>query len=1294
MATSEASPEELMLELRGLYASLSSTITNLTSSHSRPKQTSLSSTQQPFSPLSMNKKTEDGLIESVRRLTELVCIGDARFDPTSLEDNNTEVNLFEYFCEKNVLAMMIDLVTGLAMSYPVNTTTTDEASPTDLKNRVLVLPTESVAVQIIQSISILIVTVKNMTSLYYLLSNNYINELIELDISMYDADTSSNISNDNDNDNSIKTVFVNFLKSLAMKIDGLTIQFFMKMMSNPPTRHHHHHHHHNHQQQQQGIDTSCNIKFPLYTAALNFCGIDNDSFVRLTALNICLNVLKLTSEYEGSKTENKSTEDSSVVKLTKSDAISIVTFTTARENSMMLIQPITEMIMMLSMDVQNQLTRNFEEILGSGNNSPANSINVTNIYNSDNNSNNNKKSSSSSSPSPSNMATTPPTKKRSSFLSSKRLTPKTAGTIVTTPPRPPSHQTYKKILQRCAARSAHALAELQNELLLLDDILMVGLTTLNEQAIEMSFATFVYPFFLETLLLCVRHPGESPAGGMGSSCLLNDSKESNWERLSPARSALVCLSAVFQSMSNKPFLRLVATALLHPLSPNSSSEPRQVKIRATKASGDLRLEDGDTLKDDEESSKRRSFAFGRNYSSHLSSLTSSSNIDVEDGSNLDGHGDDNSVNSLSNNSTSSNMATYVLAPALADILDGDCLNTKPNPYRRVLLACLRRGGGRVNLECGGSLQSAAAVCMDSAIVSMKRHSLRNVLEACGALPRLISNKSKSAMDVLLLVEGDNTTTTKGEDLKSDFDGEAVNQEAADQESVGKEPIRERKNSSVIITNNKHDEDDLIGGDGRDNIDDDDFDGDHVVVVDDPAVRTMRERAISGISDILSEDEDEDEDEDETGVDVGIGGESGSALAKSPTTRGALHALQAAKISQLPSPNPVQYFKCVAELISALCSGLITTPNKIDGIKSFSYGLECAHALMMAVEGDDMSRKTARQVCCQVLSKSGDYIIKMAEKVCGKGGGTTAISRDAVNEMLYLVFTDVGVKKTKGRMEIALNATGTSYKCQQLRSSVMLPAIDVDGGSGGGGEGEEEEDAILEKLAGDESIVVPEALKKCAMAHLQLASLVKRFEGEKVVGEENTTEIYGELGDDWKSVIHCGVCDTHTSDSDKNTTDVDEETVSLVGKTAVPCVCSIIDDAGDTHHAGENHLDALYDSGLVSSLPSKGDGGVKWINLFFVSGDFGALFVEKDDAGGKVVGAVEWKHCRVSGTGDGRKLVVIDMKGGNKGVVFENGSTASVWFEDGEAREEARGIFNERLVVARVEGGNLVREMLS
>jgi hypothetical protein len=45
-----------------------------------------------------------------------------------------------------------------------------------------------------------------------------------------------------------------------------------------------------------GVDLHTeDIEFPLYARALEFCNSNQDSFVRLTAMNICLNTLRLAA---------------------------------------------------------------------------------------------------------------------------------------------------------------------------------------------------------------------------------------------------------------------------------------------------------------------------------------------------------------------------------------------------------------------------------------------------------------------------------------------------------------------------------------------------------------------------------------------------------------------------------------------------------------------------------------------------------------------------------------------------------------------------------------------------------------------------------------------------------------------------------------------------------------------------------------------------------------------------------------------------------------------------------------
>ena len=81
--------------------------------------------------------------------------------------------MFDYFCEKNCLALLVDLITGRAITP--QTSDASAAEPTAY------LPPGAVAVQVIQTISLLVSNVKENTSLFYILSNNYINEVIEFE---------------------------------------------------------------------------------------------------------------------------------------------------------------------------------------------------------------------------------------------------------------------------------------------------------------------------------------------------------------------------------------------------------------------------------------------------------------------------------------------------------------------------------------------------------------------------------------------------------------------------------------------------------------------------------------------------------------------------------------------------------------------------------------------------------------------------------------------------------------------------------------------------------------------------------------------------------------------------------------------------------------------------------------------------------------------------------------------------------------------------------------------------------
>lgn len=93
-------------------------------------------------------------------------------------DNKSEL-LFDFFCEKNMLSLFLEIMWAEGKGTCPSI----------------------VHVQILQTLSILINCVKNNTSLYYLLSNNYINEMISYPHAF-------------DLDESLRDQFVSFMKSL------------------------------------------------------------------------------------------------------------------------------------------------------------------------------------------------------------------------------------------------------------------------------------------------------------------------------------------------------------------------------------------------------------------------------------------------------------------------------------------------------------------------------------------------------------------------------------------------------------------------------------------------------------------------------------------------------------------------------------------------------------------------------------------------------------------------------------------------------------------------------------------------------------------------------------------------------------------------------------------------------------------------------------------------------------------------------------------------------------------------
>uniref|UniRef100_A0A7S1AZN9 FPL domain-containing protein n=1 Tax=Noctiluca scintillans TaxID=2966 RepID=A0A7S1AZN9_NOCSC len=186
-------------------------------SYSFARLQQLYDTMSQFRESDLERGSGDAVVETVRQITEALIWG---------EQNDT--NFFDFFCEKSILA---DFIRVLGLSK----------TPKKVK------------VQLLQSLSILVQNLRRQTSVYYLLSNNYVNKLIAMPLDF--------------NDEEILAYYITLLKSLAMRLDDETIKFF--------------------------FIERVECTFPLYIEATKFFS-HRDQMVRATVRTITLQVYRIT----------------------------------------------------------------------------------------------------------------------------------------------------------------------------------------------------------------------------------------------------------------------------------------------------------------------------------------------------------------------------------------------------------------------------------------------------------------------------------------------------------------------------------------------------------------------------------------------------------------------------------------------------------------------------------------------------------------------------------------------------------------------------------------------------------------------------------------------------------------------------------------------------------------------------------------------------------------------------------------------------------------------------------------
>ncbi|OQR93629.1 hypothetical protein ACHHYP_02393 [Achlya hypogyna] len=164
---------------------------------------------------------EATLVELLRVLSEFLIYSD---------QHSSETFFFEYFCEKNMMALFVAMMGGRPLGVRVQ-------------------------VQLLQTLSILVQNISTATSLYYILSNNYINRLLSCRHFRLDHED-------------VRDWYVTFLKAVSIRLTIDTVQFFF----NATTR-----------------------TFPLYVEALQFRHCPEIQ-VQIAMKTVILNVLRVPDD--------------------------------------------------------------------------------------------------------------------------------------------------------------------------------------------------------------------------------------------------------------------------------------------------------------------------------------------------------------------------------------------------------------------------------------------------------------------------------------------------------------------------------------------------------------------------------------------------------------------------------------------------------------------------------------------------------------------------------------------------------------------------------------------------------------------------------------------------------------------------------------------------------------------------------------------------------------------------------------------------------------------------------------
>lgn len=186
----------------------------------------LSELKQLYEVLETNPVVTDSnralVVETIRSIAEFILWGD-----------QNEPKIFDHFLENNVMLYLHNI-----LLQPANRS-------------------GEVAKQVLQTLSIIIQNVRSEYGIYFLFSNNHVNNIVDLPFDFGDEE--------------VLGYYISFLKTISLKLNGRTVQFFVY----------------------NGED---GVEFPLYTSATRFAH-HKEGMVRAAVRTLTLNVYSVHEEY-------------------------------------------------------------------------------------------------------------------------------------------------------------------------------------------------------------------------------------------------------------------------------------------------------------------------------------------------------------------------------------------------------------------------------------------------------------------------------------------------------------------------------------------------------------------------------------------------------------------------------------------------------------------------------------------------------------------------------------------------------------------------------------------------------------------------------------------------------------------------------------------------------------------------------------------------------------------------------------------------------------------------------------